>query len=470
MNSLWTEWFSAVSSLRQACTRGRTFAWMVVVLVGFSIRSDSAGVTSFVRAALLFPGLYHSLLHLFHSEALRLDWLTSLWVQLVLRIFVPFRSMGRLVFLADGLKVPKEGRKMPAVKKLHQVSDNNSKPPFIMGHSFQAISILVTGRKGLIAAIPLISRIHEGLVWHHSDHRTLLDKMVAMFLEIVSTPLVGPAILVADAYYASQKIIKPLLALGHHLVTKVRSTAVAFYPAPIPTNPAKGRPKLYGKKVRLSDLTRSDQGFVTAPSPISDDSGCIVFYRSLDLLWRPVGRLVRFVLVKHPNRGTLVLMSTDTSLHPMEILKLYSLRFNIETGFRQAIHVVGSYAYHFWMKLMTPIYRKTGDQYVQIKSVTYKRAVRRKLDAYHRYVQLGCIAQGLLLHLAINFGPTVWAQFNTWLRTMKTDRPPSELVVTYVLRSRLLYFLLATPKNHELLEILAPRIDPTRLDLERLVV
>ena len=37
---------------------------------------------------------------------------------------------------------------MPAVKMLHQQSASNSKPEYIMGHSFQAISLLVQGASG----------------------------------------------------------------------------------------------------------------------------------------------------------------------------------------------------------------------------------------------------------------------------------------------------------------------------------
>ena len=32
---------------------------------------------------------------------------------------------------------------------------------------------------------------------------------------------------------------------------------------------------------------------------------------------------------------------------PLQILMLYSHRFKIEVGFKQALHVLGSYAYHF---------------------------------------------------------------------------------------------------------------------------
>lgn len=53
------------------------------------------------------------------------------------------RVNGRLVLVGDGIKIGKQGRKMPAVKSLHQESESNTKPKYIMGHSLQAFAVLV---------------------------------------------------------------------------------------------------------------------------------------------------------------------------------------------------------------------------------------------------------------------------------------------------------------------------------------
>jgi hypothetical protein len=58
----------------------------------------------------------------------------------------------------------------------------------------------------------------------------------------------------------------------------------------------------------------------------------------------------------------------------------------LEVSFKQAIHTLGTYLYHFWMK---PIKRGSGNQNIAGKPEKYKQAVKRKIDAYHRYVQLG---------------------------------------------------------------------------------
>jgi len=135
----------------------------------------------------------------------------------------------------------------------------------------------------------------------------------------------------------------------------------------------------------------------------------------------------------------------------LDVILLYGHRFKIETGFRQAIHVLGSYAYHFWMKGMVPIARRSKGQDLQGKTKKYNQQIWRKMKAYHLYVQLGCIAQGLMLLLAVQHGTTVWYHFRSWLRTMDPARPPSELVVAYVLRDQLpeLFRGLAVDQNAE---------------------
>ena len=108
---------------------------------------------------------------------------------------------------------------------------------------------------------------------------------------------------------------------------------------------------------------------------------------------------------------------------------------------------------------MTLLSRRSGNQYLHRKTEAYRKQVRRKLDAYHCYVQLGCIAQGLLQYLALSFRTDVWTYFRSWLRTMKPAQPPSEAVVAQALRNTFPEFLLDTSQEHDIKKFILERTD-----------
>src|SRR5260370_8205275 len=94
------------------------------------------GGSRIVRSLGLEPAWYDRLLDFFHSSALDLDKLTCAWCALLFRLDPGIlRLNGRPVLVGDGIKVAKAGRKMPAVKRLHQQSESNNKPEYIFGHS-----------------------------------------------------------------------------------------------------------------------------------------------------------------------------------------------------------------------------------------------------------------------------------------------------------------------------------------------
>lgn len=463
---LWAVWWNAILLLRPAFSRLRTFMWFVTAVAGLTVRVELLGVTSIVRALNLRPRLYTKLLDHFHSSGVKLERLSALWAQVVLQLFPGIvRVNNRLVLVGDGIKAPKRGKKMPAVKLLHQQSESNTKPEYIMGHSMQAVGLLVHAANSVFA-VPLAVRIHEGLVWSNRDKRTLLDKMLGL-LDILA--IEAPFYFVADAYYAAGKMVSGLLEQGNHLVTRVKSNAVAYAPAPPKKGRnTRGRPKIYGKKTKLTSLLADIKSMQQVPSPVYGECSVTLRYRVRDLLWRPAGRLVRFVAVIHPTRGACILMCTDTSLSAVDIIRLYGLRFKIEHSFKQATRQIGSFAYHFWMKDMIPLRYRNGNQYLHRKSVDYRSRVKRKMRAYHTFIQAGVVAQGLLQYLAVIAPQLVWDSFGSWLRTIRPGIPPSELVVAIALRQTLPDFLLASSKSNSLTKFITERQDTQNMRIFRL--
>jgi hypothetical protein len=466
--TLWIPWWKMVRQLRPAFARETTFLWFALCLVGLTVRPDLRGVTSIIRALGLKEVCYDRLLDFFHSKAVLVDPLAALWARLILRVLpdplVPTIN-DRPIFIGDGIKLAKTGRKMPAVKKLHQESTNNTKPEFIYGHSCQAIALLA-GCAQSFFALPITCRIHEGVMFSNRQTKTLLDKMVDL---VNSLAIPMPFYLALDAYYASKVIVRGLLLGNHHLITRVRKNAVAYWPALLSSEKRRGPKRKYGPKVKLNTLFQDLSLFTEAPSPAYGETHVILRYRPIDLLWRPVGIVVRFILVIHPQHGSTIFMTTDLSLSPMDILRIYGFRFKIEVSFKQALHTLGTYAYHFWMASMTPHPNKSGDQYLHRKSQTYRDQVSRKIRAYHCHMQLGLIAQGLLHYISLTCTKAVWQSFGSWLRTIRTGIYPSEQVTALAMRNTLPELLVNSPEDQILVNFIRQKIDLDRHEGLRLI-
>jgi len=463
---LWHEWWKIVLQLRSACSRHRTFLWLGVVLAGFTIRTDQLGVTSTVRALGLLEYTYDRLLDFFHSAAIPVEKLTQTWIKIALKHLPLLKRNGRIILVGDGLKVPKSGKRMPAVKKQFQESESNTKPTYIFGHSFQSIAVLAGIMPGIFA-VPLISRIHDGIILSNRDNRTLLDKMIELLVSIAAQ---CPYYFVADAYYACKTIIHGVLNNGNHLISRVKKNAVAFEPVKEQRQKGKrGRKKKYGKKIKLVSLFDNVEIISEMASPIAGEKDVLIKFVAKDLLWRRAGVMVRFVAAIHPTKGNILLMSTDLSQSAMEIIELYSLRFKIELSFKQAIREVGAYSYHFWMKNMKKINRDGKKQYLHKETKKYRKAVLRKIDAYHRFVQIGIIAQGLLQYLACCHTKLVWKTFGSWIRTIRPGILPSEMVTAIAMKNSFPEFLAGTNHKLNFVKFIVDRIDIVRTEGARLV-
>jgi hypothetical protein len=439
-----------------------SFLWLTVASAGFCCRPDLLGVSSTVRAFGLAARCYDRLLDAFHSRALDADALARLWARQTLARLPVYRVDARPVLLADGIKVPKSGRCMPAVKRLHQESASNTKPSYIMGHSIQVISVLASAQRSFFA-VPLIGRIQEGVKFTNRDHRTLPRKLVGL---LDTLDLDCPCVLVGDAAFANQSLSRPLLARGHHLVSRLPRSAVAYTAPVLPMDGAprkRGRPRRYGEKIKLWTLFDDPSlAWQTADSPVYDECGTRLRFLCLDLLWRTLGRSARFVLVDHPGRGRCIFVTTDTRMEPLTVIRLYGLRFKIELSFKQAVRSVGVFAYHFWMRGMRKLTRGSGTQHLHHASDRYREAVRRKIAAYHRYIQIGLISQGILQTIAITQPRAVWASFGSWLRTIRPGVPPSELVVSIAMRHALPEFLVTPSDGDVFKKFLYDHMDPAR--------
>jgi len=429
--------------------RKETFLWFSLIVFGMLLRDNQRGISSIIGTLGLNPDCYESIIHFFRSKAYDLKILKLNWIEIVIKNIKPVEITGKILLVGDHIKVMKEAKYMPGVKKHHQESENVSKTEYILGHQFGMIGML--SESSTTQCIPLDIEMHDGIVEKDSfcaketkEKDNCIAKMIKMVEKIVKTASLD-VVLILDAYFSNQTAFKTTEEINKNfksekvsLIMRGKSNTVGFTKKNSSTDRKRGRPRKYGDKVILKKLFENN---------ISNFSEAIleiygryenVRYLCIDLLWKPVNGVVRFVLVDIKGKQT-IFMSSNLSIDPLDIIAAYSKRFKIEVSFKMLKHTLGGFFYHFWTKSMPKISKyQTQTDYSVVKDSKDQEKILRTIRAIEIYTFINCVTLGILMIIAINHTEEVWTKYSGWLRT-RSSYIPSADTVRNVLQKELIW-------------------------------
>ncbi|MDC0435249.1 hypothetical protein OAM69_06385 [bacterium] len=87
--------------------------------------------------------------------------------------------------------------------------------------------------------------------------------------------------------------------------------------------------------------------------------------------------------------------------------------------------------------------RRNGNQNLHLQSAKNREAIKRKMHAYHVFLFIGVMTQGLMQYLSVCHIELVWQSFGSRLRTIRKGVAPLELVVSMSLSNTVSEFLIA---------------------------
>jgi DDE superfamily endonuclease len=417
--------------LRPVFSREATFEWFVLLVWGVLLNQQAPAVTSYLNALGLGEKYYHQALHWFQSEGFGVDQLCRTWGEWLSQHPAVERLQGQRLYVGDGIKVGKEGRKMPGVKGLHQESSNVSKPEWIRGQYFSALGLLF-GKGTALFAVPISFKLHDGIegVDAVSKALTLVDKMTALCL----THMQSGSYVVLDAYYASAKVLQPFREGGLHLISRARISTVAYAAfSPCSGKPGRGRPRKWGSPVPLQSLFASPNTCQKATVWLYGQQ-TTVYYQCFELFWDSPDATVLFVLTQLPNGKRIILLSSDVTLTALQVVEAYGKRFKIEVCFRTFVQMLGGFAYQFWLKCLDKTPQFPPNLCLADYAAAQQDQIQQKVEAFERFVNLNAISLGILQILALELPKPVWLDFPRWFRTLPQHGHPTEQIVRITLQ------------------------------------
>ena len=471
---------NALCAFRKCFRREATFKWFVAVVLGIMVRSDRMGaVTSVIRSLGLAPK-YEQINRFFRSDAWDLNCLEYTWQGFVMENAPLVKVDDAVIAVGDGVKVSKEGKRIPAVKRLHQESENSSKPEYINGLMYGGVGVLAENA-GKTFCIPLACEVQDGareiMRWGNKEGVRQGSHVVEMInLAYRSSEQFGKTILLLDRYFLTVPAIKRMHELDEgngrmSAVIMAKSNAVAYEEPPPRISQARGRPRLKGGTVKLKKLfDEKAEQFQTAYVDMYGKKQKIQYF-SIDLLWgQGLYRKHRFVLILMDDGRRAIIASTNTNLAPLAIIALYAKRFSIESTFKAMKQDVAAFTNRFWTHDMPKLkrYAKTNepDRATQIKLDRARANVRKAFDASEGYVFCGVVALGLLQMLSlIHFSSCSMKQSFRYLRTTSKSAP-SEATVADWLRKNI-FRLFTTHPDLAISKIILGKMLAESVDFEK---
>jgi len=438
MEKVWRFVNDTLFKFRDCFNREATFNWFVVAVTGLMIRIDDLGVTSISRITGLGDDKqYEYLLHFFHSEAYELLKLKNTFIQEVKASGCIYRGFGRPILIGDDVKETKYGKKMPGVKKLYQESGNSKTTSYTWGHFFGCNGVVV-GDENKQFLLPVSMAIHDGvrpiLEWQDSEYAkdSIVTRMIKEAYK-TAVQIKEQSYLVLDRYFMTGPALETLYEEASSVqiklidvITRAKMSYVVYEKQPGTEN-GLGQAKP-GKSCHLYELFKT-QKFTTKEMELYGQKKKVK-YSCVDMLWgKDMYQELRFVLVDIDGTYSII-VSTNLRLDPETIIKLYSIRFKIETCFRAFKSSFNGFGYHFWNSNIQTLDRywsakETEEKLSLITDPDDRKSIINTYKATETFVTLNCFAMGLLQLSALLFTDEINASPIRWLHTY-TNNVPSE--------------------------------------------
>jgi hypothetical protein len=337
------QWFSRLASVLDRRSAPR----LALLFLGAVLARGRRTVTSWIRAAKLsdrFRPCYTAVA----AAGKKAD---SIAARLALEAVKPLvAGADRLTLALDDTPTPRYGPQVQGAGIHHNPTPGPAGSPYVYGHVFVVLGLLVHHKVWGTIALPLLARLYVRKVdlpgidpKHRPEFRTKLQLAVELLRWAkLGLGLLGkPLWVVADGAYAKKDVLKPAKALGMTVVSRLRKDA-ALWRVPGPKPPGRRGPApTYGdRRIELAKRAGQRRGWSTGVFDLYSEP-VVKRYKTFVATWRPAGGLIRVVLVDEPE-GWRAYFCTDASASVADILTIVGDRFSLETTFRDCKEIVGA--------------------------------------------------------------------------------------------------------------------------------
>jgi len=228
----------------------------------------------------------------------------------------------------------RSSKKAPASKIHHQHGNKPNLARYVRGQCWVSLAMLVQRWNGEYTAIPLLSRLmpNAGNSGKLCAANTMIRAVCQLFRREKCVRLL------VDSWYMRRVFIEAMLHRGFDVIGQARIDTQLYEPPAPRKKGQRGRTRIYGDKYTRERVAKAQKTVVTLP--LYGKQQTLRYYSSIALARFINARQVRAVWCEFLrddgqwSQPSLIL-STDTTMTPSDVLTDYAKRWSIETMFNQ---------------------------------------------------------------------------------------------------------------------------------------
>lgn len=338
----WMVCVAALSSvLHQRC------AWrLAVITAAIVFARGRRTVTSWFRCAGI-RRRYKAFYYFLGAIGRKTEIIAAVLFECMVRLI--YKNQDRILMGIDDTPTPRYGPEVEGagIHRNPAVGPDGAK--FVYGHLWVTLSALVGHKQWGVIALPLLAKMYIRAkdianvpAHYHVQFQNKLEhaaKLVQWAADCCKR-LQKEFWIVTDGGFTKAGFLRPAIAAGVTLVSRLRSDARLYAPITPVKRRKRGRPRKYGRRINLRDKAADESGWRRIKATLygRQESKQVKMFTAV---YRPAGCLISVLIVRENRDNWRAFMCSNLSASAGDILEAVADRSAIEQNFRDLKEVEG---------------------------------------------------------------------------------------------------------------------------------
>jgi hypothetical protein len=318
-------------------------AWrLTVIFTAILFAKGRKTITSWLRAAGI-NRCYKAYYYFIGSLAQKTENIATELFEIMIRKI--YKNTNTVLAAIDDSPTSRYGPKVQGAGIHRNPTPTPDGKKFVYGHVWVTLSAIVRHNSFGTIGLPLLARMYVkakdvktiGLSFKSKTEQAV---ELAKWAYKCCNNLGKQLWLVTDGGFTRASFLKPVIKTGVIVVTRLRKDAVLYAELKQPKKRKRGRPRKYGKRIKLINIVNDPDGWFKIKAFLygREETKEVKVFKAL---YKPAGCMIQVLVVRESEGCFRAFMCTDLTASAEQILEAVADRYAIEQNFSDIKEIEG---------------------------------------------------------------------------------------------------------------------------------